>query len=70
MARKLFVKNIQKAGLSHKRYTLHCLRHTFASELLNAGMRLECGPASRTRHIKIHTVRTVYRGMSDLSHFS
>jgi len=21
---------------------LHCLRHTFASELLNAGMRLEC----------------------------
>ncbi len=23
-------------------YTIHCLRHTFASELLNAGMRLEC----------------------------
>jgi site-specific recombinase XerD len=21
---------------------LHCLRHTYASELLNAGMRLEC----------------------------
>ncbi|RPI72145.1 MAG: hypothetical protein EHM38_02480 [Geobacteraceae bacterium] len=21
---------------------MHCLRHTFASELLNAGMRLEC----------------------------
>jgi site-specific recombinase XerD len=21
---------------------LHCLRHTFASEMLNAGMRLEC----------------------------
>jgi site-specific recombinase XerD len=21
---------------------VHCLRHTFASELLNAGMRLEC----------------------------
>ncbi len=25
-----------------KGYCLHCLRHTFASELLNAGMRLEC----------------------------
>ncbi len=42
MARVLFVKHMQKAGLSHKGYTLHCLRHTFASELLNAGMRLEC----------------------------
>ena len=42
MARALFIKNMQKAGLSHKGYTLHCLRHTFASELLNAGMRLEC----------------------------
>jgi site-specific recombinase XerD len=30
------------AGLAHKGYTLHALRHTFASELLNAGMRLEC----------------------------
>ena len=42
MARVLFIKYMQKAGLSHKGYTLHCLRHTFASELLNAGMRLEC----------------------------
>jgi len=42
MARVLFVKYMQKAGLSHKGYTLHCLRHTYASELLNAGMRLEC----------------------------
>ena len=33
---------IQKAGLEQKGYTVHCLRHTFASELLNAGMRLEC----------------------------
>ncbi len=40
--RQLFIKCTQKAGLSHKGYTLHCLRHTFASELLNAGMRLEC----------------------------
>lgn len=41
-ARMIFVKSLSQAGLSHKGYTLHCLRHTFASELLNAGMRLEC----------------------------
>jgi integrase/recombinase XerD len=41
-ARAVFHKYIDKARLSHKGYTLHCLRHTFASELLNAGMRLEC----------------------------
>ena len=41
-ARCIFMKYIEKAGLSHRGYTLHCLRHTFASELLNAGMRLEC----------------------------
>ncbi len=41
-ARLMFVKCLKKAGLDHKGYTLHCLRHTFASELLNAGMRLEC----------------------------
>jgi len=40
-ARLTFVKYLVKAGLSHKGYTVHCLRHTFASELLNAGMRLE-----------------------------
>jgi len=41
-ARMVFVKHLEKAGLSHKGYTLHCLRHTNASELLNAGMPLEC----------------------------
>lgn len=41
-ARMMFRRYIEKVGLSHKGYTLHCLRHTFASELLNAGMRLEC----------------------------
>jgi len=41
-ARALFVKYIKAAGLEHSGYTLHCLRHTFATELLNAGMRLEC----------------------------
>ena len=41
-SRGRFVKYLQKAGLEQKGYTVHCLRHTFASELLNAGMRLEC----------------------------
>jgi len=40
--RSRFVKYLQKAGIEQKGYTVHCLRHTFASELLNAGMRLEC----------------------------
>jgi site-specific recombinase XerD len=40
--RSRFMRCIQKAGLEPKGYTVHCLRHTFASELLNAGMRLEC----------------------------
>jgi site-specific recombinase XerD len=41
-AHQMFTKYLKWAGLAHKGYTLHCLRHTFASELLNAGMRLEC----------------------------
>ena len=40
--RSLFAKYVKRAGLDQKGYTVHCLRHTFASELLNAGMRLEC----------------------------
>ncbi len=40
-ARSVFKKYTDKAGLSQKGYTLHCLRHTFASELLSAGMPLE-----------------------------
>ncbi len=40
-ARVRFNNNIAKAGLANKGYTLHCLRHTFATEMLNAGMRLE-----------------------------
>jgi site-specific recombinase XerD len=41
-ARSMFYRYLIKAGLAHKGYSLHCLRHTFATELLNAGMRLEC----------------------------
>ena len=40
-ARSHFVTYLEEAGLAHKGYTVHSLRHTNASELLNAGMRLE-----------------------------
>lgn len=42
MARNIFTQCLRETGLQGKGYTLHSLRHTFASELLNAGMRLEC----------------------------
>ena len=40
-AREHFAKYLEEAGLDKKGYTVHALRHTYASELLNAGMRLE-----------------------------
>jgi integrase/recombinase XerD len=40
-ARSRFVTYLKKARLDQKGYTVHSLRHTCASELLNAGMRLE-----------------------------
>ncbi len=40
-ARVRFIKYIGKAHLDGKNYTVHCLRHTYATDLLNAGMRLE-----------------------------
>jgi integrase/recombinase XerD len=41
-ARMVFQRYLLKTGLDHKGYSLHSLRHTFATELLNVGMRLEC----------------------------
>jgi len=41
-ARVMFLRYLKKAGISEKGYSLHALRHTCATELLNAGMRLEC----------------------------
>jgi len=40
-ARSRFFKYLKKARLDQKGHTVHSLRHTCASELLNAGMRLE-----------------------------
>ena len=39
---ELFCKIHSESRTRTKGYTVHCLRHTFASELLHAGMRLEC----------------------------
>jgi len=41
-ARMAFIKYLASAGLTHKGYTLHCLRHTYATDLINARMPLEC----------------------------
>jgi integrase/recombinase XerD len=41
-ARVMFQRYLEKAGISEKGYSLHGLRHTCATELLNAGMRIEC----------------------------
>ncbi|HSL87384.1 MAG TPA: site-specific integrase [Bacteroidales bacterium] len=37
----VFKQAIEAAGLSGKGYSLHSLRHTFATDMLNAGLRLE-----------------------------
>jgi site-specific recombinase XerD len=61
-ARRRFEKYIEAADLSTKGYTIHCLRHTFASELLNAGMRLEC-----LQHLLGHTSLEVTRRYARLT---
>jgi site-specific recombinase XerD len=40
-ARKMMVKLLEKVGLSRHGYSLHSMRHTFATDMLNAGLRLE-----------------------------
>ncbi len=62
-ARSIFIKYLKKAGLEYSRYTLHCLRHTFATEFLNARMPLEC-----LRVLLGHTsleVTRIYARLSD-----
>ena len=34
-------KTLERAGLVHKKYSLHSLRHSFATDMINAGMRVE-----------------------------
>ena len=41
-ARVMFQRYLQKAGISEKGYSLHGLRHTCTTEVLNARTRLEC----------------------------
>lgn len=41
-ARTIFRKYLRKAKLEHSGYTLHCLRHTYATDLLNARIPIEC----------------------------
>ena len=62
-ARSIFIKYLKKTRLEYSGYTLHCLRHTFATELLNARMPLEC-----LRVLLGHTsleVTRIYARLSD-----
>ena len=58
-----FQNYLQKAGLGDKGYTLHCLRHTCATELLNAGMRIEC-LQQLLGHSKLEVTR-IYARLTD-----
>jgi integrase/recombinase XerD len=61
--RMRFRKHLQQAGIGDKGYTLHCLRHTCATELLNAGMRIEC-LQQLLGHSKLEVTR-VYARLTD-----
>lgn len=63
ISRQRFIGYLEKAGLADKGYTLHCLRHSFATDLLNAGMRLEC-VQQLLGHTKIEVTR-IYARLSD-----
>ena len=63
--KQIFKDNIDRAGLTDKGYTMHCLRHTFASELLNAGMRLEC-LQQLLGHTSIEVTR-IYARLTDVT---
>lgn len=58
-------KYLEAAGLAHKGYSLHCLRHTFATDMLNAGLRLEV-LAQLLGHKSIEITRR-YARMSDIT---
>ena len=59
-AHQIFENYLKKAGLVQKGYSLHALRHTFASELLNAGMRIEC-PQPLMGHTSLDVTRRYAR---------
>lgn len=40
-ARNIMINSLERADLSDKGYTLHSLRHTFATDMLNGGIRIE-----------------------------
>ena len=63
--RRMFCGNLEKSGLTGKSYTLHCLRHTYASELLSAGMSLE-SLQQLMGHISVETTRR-YARLTDKS---
>jgi len=63
--RQRFIDYLEKAGLAEKGYTLHCLRHTYATDLLNAGMRLEC-LQQLLGHSKIEVTR-IYARLTDVT---
>jgi site-specific recombinase XerD len=62
-ARVMFKKYLHNAGLADKGYTVHCLRHTCATELLNAGMRIEC-LQQLLGHSKLEVTR-IYARLTD-----